>query len=105
MFSSYTLALCISLEFTSEPEALPQRPDRQTSDGEAEVGNGVQGLLGVGGWLHEHAGEKDTKWLVVLWFILFFVLWKKCFRDVVRSIKYFSSAKLQNVLVDRAVGL
>lgn len=61
MFSSYTCALCISLEFTSEPEALPQRPDRQTSNGEAEVGNGIQGLLGVGGWLHEHAGEKDSK--------------------------------------------
>lgn len=49
------------LEFTSEPEALPQRPDRQTSNGEAEVGNGIQGLLGVGGWLHEHAGEKDSQ--------------------------------------------
>lgn len=61
MFSSYTFALCISLEFTSEPEALPQRPDRQTSNGEAEVGNGIQGLLGVGGRLHEHAGEKDSK--------------------------------------------
>lgn len=61
MFRSYTPTLCISLEFTSEPEALPQRPDRQTSDGEAEVGNGVQGLPGVGGWLHEHAGEKDRK--------------------------------------------
>lgn len=61
MFPSHTPALCISLEFTSEPKALPQWPDRQTRDGEAEVGNGVQGLPGVGGWLHEHAGEKDGK--------------------------------------------
>lgn len=56
-----TPPLCISLEFTSEPEALPQRPDRQASNGEAEVGNGIQGLFGVGGWLHEHAGEKDSQ--------------------------------------------
>lgn len=61
MFSSHTLALCFSLEFTSEPKALPQRPDRQTRDGEAEVGNGVQGLPGVSGWLHEHAGEERSK--------------------------------------------
>lgn len=30
-----------SPEFTSEPEALPERPDRKTSDGEAEVGHGI----------------------------------------------------------------
>lgn len=46
-----------STEFTSEPEAIPERPDRKTSDGEAEVGYGVQGLPGVCGWVHEYAGE------------------------------------------------
>lgn len=54
----YLLNFCLSAEFTSEPEALPERPDGQTSDGEAEVGNGVQGLPGVSRWLHEHAGEE-----------------------------------------------
>lgn len=50
----------VSPEFTSEPEALPQRPDRQACDGEAEVGHGVQGLPGVCGRIHEHAGESIT---------------------------------------------
>lgn len=48
---------CVCLEFTSEPETLPERPDRQAGDGEAEVGDGVQGLPSVCGQLHEHAGE------------------------------------------------
>lgn len=46
----------LSLEFTSEPKAVPERPDREARDGEAEVGNGVQGLPGVRRRLHEHAG-------------------------------------------------
>lgn len=55
-----------STEFTSEPEALPERPDRKTSDGEAEVGYGVQGLPGVCGWVHEYAGENDFNVLFAL---------------------------------------
>ena len=55
-------------EFTSQPQALPQRADRQTRDGEAEVGDGVQRVPGVGGRLHEHAGEgikQNTCWTSV----------------------------------------
>lgn len=44
-------------EFTVEPQTIPEWPDRQTSDGETKVGNGVQGLPGVCGRLHEHAGK------------------------------------------------
>lgn len=47
----------LSPEFTPEPEAFPERPDGQAGDGEAEVGHGVQGLPGVCGRVHEHAGE------------------------------------------------
>lgn len=47
-----------SVEFTSEPKAIPEWPDRQASNGETEVGYGVQGLPGVCRWLHEYAGEK-----------------------------------------------
>lgn len=65
------LGLCIFLEFTSEPEAFPQRPDRQARDGEAEVGNGVQGLPGVSGWLHEHAGEEENKRLCFVHLFIF----------------------------------
>ena len=55
-------------EFTSQPQALPQRADRQTRVGEAEVGDGVQRVPGVGGRLHEHAGEgikQNTSWTSV----------------------------------------
>ena len=48
-----------SAEFTSEPEAIPERPHRQTSDGETEVGNGVQRLPGVCRWVHEYAGTNS----------------------------------------------
>lgn len=54
---------CMSTEFTAEPKAVPERPHRQTSDGETEVGNGVQGLPGVCGRLHEHAGKFETLWM------------------------------------------
>lgn len=43
-------------EFTTESQTVPERPDWKTRDGEAEVGDGVQGLPGVSGRLHEHAG-------------------------------------------------
>lgn len=43
-------------EFTSEPKTIPEWPDRQTSDGEAKVGYGVQGLPGLCRRVHEHAG-------------------------------------------------
>lgn len=70
MFPIHTPSLCVFLEFTSEPQALPQWPDRETRNGEAEVGNGVQGLPGVSGWLHEHAGEKDSKRLYFVCLVL-----------------------------------
>lgn len=45
-------------EFASEPQTIPQWPDRQTSDGETKVGDGVQRLPGVCGRVYEHAGEQ-----------------------------------------------
>lgn len=53
----FTTCPLSSVEFTVEPEAIPERPHRQTGDGEAEVGDGVQGLPGVRGRVHEYAGE------------------------------------------------
>merc|ERR1712198_21045 len=38
-----------------QPQTLPQRLCRQTSDRQAEVGHGVQGCPGGSGQLHEHA--------------------------------------------------
>lgn len=43
-------------EFATESEAFPEWSDRETGDGEAEMGDGVQGLLGICGRIHEHAG-------------------------------------------------
>ncbi len=48
-----------SAEFAAEPQALSERSHRKACDGEAEVGYGVQGLSGVCGRLHEHAGMPD----------------------------------------------
>ena len=39
----------------SEPKAVPERANGKSRDGQAEVGNGVQGLPGIGRQLHEHA--------------------------------------------------
>ena len=47
-------------EFTAEPKAFPERPDRKAGDGKTEVGYGVQGLPGICGWIHEHAGESNN---------------------------------------------
>lgn len=43
-------------EFTTESEAFPERSDGEAGDGEAEMGDGVQGLPGICGRIHEHAG-------------------------------------------------
>lgn len=45
------------VEFTSEPKTISERPDWKASDGEAEVGYGVQRLPGVCRRVHEHAGK------------------------------------------------
>lgn len=55
---SDTLTL-FSAEFAAEPQALSERSHGKACDGEAEVGHGVQGLPGVRGRLHEHAGVSD----------------------------------------------
>merc|ERR1712168_1062156 len=41
-----------------EPETVSERAHRQTRDGQAQVGHGVQGLSGVGGRLHEPAARQ-----------------------------------------------
>lgn len=51
--------MAFSAEFAVEPQALSERSHRKACDGEAEVGDGVQGLPGVGGRLHEHAGKSQ----------------------------------------------
>eukprot|EP00964_Phaeocystis_antarctica_P070939 scaffold43217_cov44-Phaeocystis_antarctica.AAC.1 len=38
-----------------QPQALPERPDRQAGDCQAQVGHGVQGVLGLGRRVHEPA--------------------------------------------------
>jgi hypothetical protein len=43
-----------------EPQAVPERIDRKTSDGEAQMGYGIQGLLGVSGWVHEPSGTSSV---------------------------------------------
>jgi len=51
--------LAFSAEFAVKPQALSERSHRKACDGEAEVGDGVQGVSGVGGRLHEHAGKSQ----------------------------------------------
>lgn len=58
----YNVYLCpFPPEFATESEAFPERSDGETGDGEAEMGDGVQGLPGICGRIHEHAGTV-MKW-------------------------------------------
>ena len=40
-----------------EPQAIPEWTDWQTCHGQTEVGNGIQGLFSISGWLHEFASK------------------------------------------------
>lgn len=51
------LIRALPAEPAPQPKALPQRADGETGDGEAEVGDGVQGLPRLRRRLHEYAGE------------------------------------------------
>lgn len=51
-----------------QPKALPQRADGETGDGEAEVGDGVQGLPRLRRRLHEYAAcehRRVYRWCAV----------------------------------------
>ena len=49
--------ICVFVDAAYEPEAVPKWTDRETCDGEVKVGDGIQGLPGLGRWLHEYAGN------------------------------------------------
>lgn len=65
LFVYLTLNFDLFAEFAVEPQALSERSHRKACDGEAEVGDGVQGVPGVGGRLHEHAGKSQYNRLLM----------------------------------------
>ena len=45
-------------DYATEPQAISKWLDGKASDGETQMGHGIQRLPGVRRWLHEHAGEQ-----------------------------------------------
>ena len=49
---------------TRQPQAILERPHRKGRHGQAEVGTGVQGILGLGRFIYELAGKGDDSFII-----------------------------------------